>query len=184
MDSLKIIQKHYDTNSKVYYLLVIHSKVVLKKALEIAKSVPHLHPDIEFIKEAAMLHDIGISLTNAPSIYCLGEEPYISHGYLGRELLEKEGFLKHALVCERHTGISLHDIESQNLPIPHRNMLPISVEEEIICLADKFFSKNEDALTEEKSVEAVRDSLKKFGKEHMDWLDNLLRKYNLLPQNL
>ena len=180
MDPLKIIQEYYSPDSKVYHILVEHSKAVLRKALEIAKKVPKLNPDLDFIKEATMLHDIGIFMTNAPEIYCHGEKRYICHGYLGRGLLEKEGWPKHALVCERHTGISLHDIESQNLPIPHRDMMPVTVEEEIICLADKFFSKDEDRLTVEKSVATVRDSSKKFGEEKVKWLDNLLKKYQLV----
>ena len=54
-----------------------------------------------------MLHDIGIFLTHAPQIGCHGDKPYICHGYLGRELLEKEGFPRHAIVCETHVGVGL-----------------------------------------------------------------------------
>ena len=69
----------------------------------------------------------------------------------------------HALVCERHTGagLSLQDIEEQNLPVPHRDMLPVSLEEEIICFADKFFSKTK--LDKEKSLEKARKSVEKHG---------------------
>ena len=163
MDSLKIIQKYYQIDSKSYQLLVEHSKLVTKKAIEIAKKVPHLNPDLKFIEEASMLHDIGIFLTNAPRIDCFGKKHYICHGYLGREILEKEGLPKHALVCERHigVGISINDIEKQNLPLPKRNMLPISIEEQIICFADKFFSKSDP---KEKSIEKIREELSKFGK--------------------
>lgn len=105
MDPIKIIQKFYKIDSKAYNLLVPHSEAVARKALETARKVPHLNPDLKFIEEAAMLHDIGIFLTNDPGLGCFGDKPYICHGYLGRELLEKEGFPKHALVCERHVGI-------------------------------------------------------------------------------
>jgi len=50
MDTEKIIQKFYDKDSRLYKLLIIHSKAVTKKAVEIAKRIPHLHPNIKFIK--------------------------------------------------------------------------------------------------------------------------------------
>ena len=82
MDPLKIIQKYYQSDSKLYQTLVEHSRAVTKKALEIAKKNAHLNPDLQFIAEAAMLHDIGIFLTNEPSIHCTGKSPYICHGIL------------------------------------------------------------------------------------------------------
>lgn len=106
-----------------------------------------------------MIHDIGIFLTNAPRISCLGSFPYICHGYLGADLMRKEGFPKHALVCERHTGagISLSDIEQQNLPLPKRDLRPVSLEEQLICFADKFYSKTR--LDEELTLSQVQVSL-------------------------
>ena len=57
--------------------------------------------------------------------------------------MRKEGFPRHALVCERHTGagMSLQSIIDQQLPVPHRNMVPVSLEEQVICFADKFFQR-------------------------------------------
>jgi uncharacterized protein len=68
MDPIKIIQKFYKKDSVTYQILVTHSKAVTKKALEIAKSLSHLNPDLSFIEEAAMLHDIGIFLTYHPEL--------------------------------------------------------------------------------------------------------------------
>ena len=84
---------------------------------------------------------------------------------LGAELVRREGFPCHALVCERHTGagISLQRIEEQNLPVPHREMIPLTLEEQIICFADKFFSKTH--LDREKSVAKARKSIEKHGEE-------------------
>lgn len=179
MNPLKIIQKYYQIDSESYKILVEHSVAVAKKAIEIANKVPHLKPDIKFIEEASMLHDIGIFLTDYPEIKCFGKEPYISHGYLGREILEKEGFSKHALVCERHVGvgISIKDIEEQKLPIPKRDMSPISIEEQIISFADKFFSKNEEFLSEEKSIDKIRNELLKFGDDKVKIFDEWAKKF-------
>jgi len=179
MDPLKIIEKYYKKDSDAYRILVQHSAMVAKKALEIARRVPELNPDIDFIKEAAMLHDIGMCETNAPDLDCHASLPYICHGYKGRELLDKEGLPKHALVCERHTGtgLSIDDINEQNLPIPLRDMMPKSVEEEIICLADKFYSKSPKWLGKAKTVAQARALLKKFGEKKVREFDALCEKY-------
>jgi len=165
MDPNAIINKYYTADSALYHILLTHSECVTQKALAIAEAHPELGLDKDFLYEAAMLHDIGIFLTDAPGIQCFGTEPYICHGILGADLMRKEGYPRHALVCERHTGagLSLSEIERQQLPVPHRDMLPVSLEEQVICFADKFFSKTR--LEEEKSVEQARRSLLKFGEE-------------------
>ena len=144
---------------------MVHSRSVADKAIAIANAHPELKIDKQFVEEAAMLHDIGIFRTNAPGIQCFGTEPYICHGTIGAQLMREEGFPLHALVCERHTGagLSLMEIERQNLPVPHHDMLPLSLEEKLICFADKFFSKTH--LEKEKSLEQARLSLVKFGEE-------------------
>jgi uncharacterized protein len=177
MNTLKLLKKYYSQNEKALSYLLIHSESVTGKALEIAAKNMHWKPDIRFISEAAMLHDMGVFLCYAPQIGCFGKNPYIAHGYLGRELLEKEGYPLHALVCERHvgTGLSIADIRKQKLPLPERNMLPLSIEEKIICLADKFFSKSSKNLRQEKSYEEIISSLSKHGKEKAD---AFIRLYN------
>ena len=159
-----ILQK-YCKDEKQLHILVTHSRAVADKALEIARRHPELGADEAFIEEAAMLHDIGIVGVDAPAIACSGTEPYIHHGILGAEMLRQEGMERHALVCERHTGtgLTLQQIVDQQLPLPHRDMQPQSIEEQIICFADKFFSKTR--LDTEKSVEQARRSLEKFGTE-------------------
>lgn len=168
MNPIDIIKKYYRLDSDLYKILINHSSSVVEKALDIAKRHPELNIDTQFVKEAGMLHDIGIFLTNAPSIYCIGEYPYIAHGYLGSELLQEEGYPRHALVCERHTGagLTLEEIIHQNLPIPHREMMPISIEEQVICYADCFFSKTK--LDKEKPVDNILHSMNKYGERSVN----------------
>jgi uncharacterized protein len=101
-------------------------------------------------------------------LYCFGEYPYLCHGYLGCDLLVAEGYPDHALVCERHTGVGItaQEIFAHKLPLPLRDFVPVSVEEQIICFADKFFSKSGD-LFEEKSLASVRKSIKKYGDKNI-----------------
>lgn len=168
MDPLQIIKRYYKEGTQLYDILVSHSEDVARKALAIADKHPELGIDTGFVYEAAMLHDIGIYLTDAPDIYCFGEEAYICHGYLGNSLLQHEGFPKHGLVCERHTGMGFNVkyIIEQGLPVPQRDMLPVSIEEQVICFADKFYSKSHPK--EEKPVEKIRKSMAKYGPQQLE----------------
>lgn len=165
MDYQAIINKYYPEDNELRHILLVHSRAVADKALAIADRHPELSLDRQFIEEAAMLHDIGIIRCHAPGIQCFGTEPYICHGRIGAEMLRAEGFPRHARVCERHTGagITRSQIIVQKLPLPQQDFLPETMEEKVICYADKFFSKSH--LDEEKTIEQAIASLSKFGEE-------------------
>ena len=163
MNYQAIIDKYYPEENELKHILMVHSRSVADKALAIVDQHPELNADRPFVEEAAMLHDIGIFRCDAAGIQCFGTEPYICHGTIGAELLRAEGFPRHARVCERHTGagLSLQEIKQQNLPVPHRDLLPETIEEQIICYADKFFSKSHPE--RQKTAEQAIKSLRKFG---------------------
>lgn len=167
IDYQTIIQKYYPTDNRLRHILLEHSRSVTQKALRITQLHPELKANETFIEEAAMLHDIGIYLCNAPGIECFGNEPYICHGILGGNLMRHEGLPEHARVCERHTGAGLTrtSIIEQDLPLPHRDFLPETIEEKIICYADKFFSKTH--LDREKTIDEAEQSISKFGAEEL-----------------
>ena len=154
MDYIKLIDKYYADSPELREVLLTHSRQVADRALRIVDAHPEWTNgegtngeclvDRQFIEEAAMLHDIGIIFCDAPKIHCVGPHKYIEHGYLGAELLRREGLEKHALVAERHTGtgITIEQVEREELPIPERDYCPQSLEEKIICYADKFYSKS------------------------------------------
>lgn len=178
MHPLAIIEKHYPKSSQAYDVLVTHSKMVMELAVKIAKAHPELNADTPFIIEAAMLHDIGIIYTHAPGIGCHGDFPYICHGFLGNDLLQKEGLPLHARVCERHTGtgLSLDEIKKQDLPLPHRDMTPETIEEQIICFADKFYSKGD--LTKKLISTQIKKGLTKYGSQKIKQFDIWLEKFS------
>ncbi|HRZ21139.1 MAG TPA: HDIG domain-containing protein, partial [Bacteroidales bacterium] len=134
MSPEEIIRKYYPGGSLSFNYLSIHSQKVTEASLLIASHNPAMKADMEIIRWSAMLHDIGIFLTQSPEIGCTGPFPYIAHGYLGRELLEREGLHEIAPVCERHIGlgITLSDIITYNMPLPHREMVPVTIEEKIV----------------------------------------------------
>lgn len=169
MDYIKLIDKYYGGYPELRNVLVTHSRQVADRALRIVDAHPEWTQqglvDRRFVEEAAMLHDIGIIFCDAPKIYCRGAHKYIEHGYLGAELLRAEGLPKHALVAERHTGtgITLEQVEREELPIPERNYCPQSLEEKIICYADKFYSKSH--LGEEVALDKIKYNIWKYGHE-------------------
>lgn len=165
MDYARIIDKYCEGNDKLRDILTLHSEGVARKALAIADAHPELGLDRDFLLEAAMLHDIGIVKTDAPGIECHGTEPYICHGVLGGEMLRAEGLPRHARVCERHTGAGLtaKEIRDRALPLPAVDLLPETLEEQVICYADKFFSKTRP--DEEKTFERAEQSVARHGAE-------------------
>lgn len=151
MDYLSIINKYYPEDDVLRRLLLKHSRQVADRCLQIARKHKELPVDVQFLEEAAMLHDIGICRCNAPGICCFGTEPYIRHGAIGARMLRQEGLERHARVCERHTGTGLPGYE------------PETLEEQIVCYADKFYSKS--APDHVRSVLETAQSLEKFGHE-------------------
>lgn len=149
MDYQAIINKYYPEDNDLRRLLVRHSRQVADRCLAIARSHKELPVDVQFLEEAAMLHDIGVYQCDAPKIYCTGTERYIMHGRIGGDILRREGFPRHARVAERHTGTGLPGYE------------PETLEEQIVCYADKFYSKSKPdrVLT----VAQAAESLEKFG---------------------
>lgn len=172
-----IIDHFYGTgDSELKRLLMVHCRAVADKALRICDCHPELHLDWEFVEAAAMLHDIGIIQCDAPGIFCHGSQPYICHGIMGAKMISE--YSRHsepsdwldaiARVCQRHTGagITRAEIMEQQLPLPlpddgSEPYMPETMEEILVCYADKFFSKTR--LDEEKSLEHVERSLAKFG---------------------
>ena len=170
MNPWALLEKYYPPGDPAREILFTHSRAVAAKALAVANRLaPGESLDLPFIGEAALLHDIGVRFVHAPSIGCHGDLPYLAHGYKGRELLEAEGWPRHALVCERHIGVGLSaaEIVAQQLPLPARDMIPQTLEEMIITYADLFFSKGDQELTREKGVERVRQGLARFGAENL-----------------
>ena len=171
MNYMEIIDRYYKDNTDLRGILIRHGEDVARKALDVAQRHPSLGADRGFVLEAAMLHDIGIFKTNAPGIHCFGSEPYLNHGILGADLLRNEGLPRHALVCERHTGAGLtkKEIIVQRLPLPPVDFMPVSLEEQVICFADCFFSKTKP--DKEKSVESIRKKMKKYGSRSLKQFD-------------
>lgn len=179
LSAKEILLEFYGEDSALFRLLWKHSCQVAEMARGIALHIPEA--DAEFVYDAALLHDIGIIRTDAPSIHCTGTEPYIRHGVLGSGMLRSldSGLEEYALVCERHTGagITAEEIVRNGLPLPHRDMIPVSLEEKIVCYADKFFSKSDVSAV--KTADDIRLGLAKFGDAQVCRFDEMHKLFNL-----
>lgn len=174
----EIIDKYYPAGTPLRDIYMRHCESVAALALEIV-DLKHLPLPYDLVVSAAMLHDIGIFLTYAPSIHCTGTQPYICHGVLGAELLRQSGVEEPlARVAELHTGagLSAAEIVAQNLPLPHRDFIPESLLERLICYADKFYSKSGDM--KRKSVDKVRGQMARFGTDSLMRFDALHSEFS------
>lgn len=160
-------------------IVLEHSRHVAALALEVADRLALAESERLFIEEASLLHDIGVCQVHAPGLGLYGKHPYIMHGVLGRDILDREGYPLHALVCERHTGVGLtcEDIIRQALPLPHREMCPQTVAEQVICYADLFYSKKPGRLDERKTVAQVRKKLLHFGEDKAAVFDSWCERF-------
>lgn len=169
----------YPAGTRARNILERHSISVASLAMEIARvHAPEL--DQSDVCTAAMLHDIGIFLTDAPAIDCHGCQPYLRHGILGADLLRRHGYPEFlARVAERHTGAGLtpSDAASFGIDAPGRVLMPSTVLEEIVCYADKFYSKSRDM--SRKPLDRVRASLARFGDDTLARFDALHVRYSL-----
>ena len=183
VDPLKIIEFFYP-DTPLRKLLLLHSTQVCNKALAIAAAAD-VDLDLEVVRVGAMLHDIGIGHCHAPGILCEGSADYIEHGTMGASMLRQYGrkydldLEVYALICEHHTGsgITAAEVAAQKLPLAIKDYLPVTNEEKLITLADKFFSKSGDQ--QEKTFRKVRKSMAKFGEASLQRFDELCQLFGV-----
>lgn len=179
MNTIGLLEKYCGGDAELLHVLEVHSRKVAEMAVRLASAHRELDLDEDFVYEAAMLHDIGIVRCDAPGIHCHGTEHYLRHGLLGGEILRAEGLPRHARVAERHTGTGLtaQTILAQQLPLPPVDLVPETLEEQLICYADKFYSKTH--LEREKSYLQARHSLERFGEAGLVVFDRWFQMFGI-----
>lgn len=120
--------KNMGCNEKI----IQHCKVVSETAVDIAESVLEsgTQIDLELVRLGGLLHDVGRSITSD-----------IKHGVEGARLLKEAGFPENlAKIAERHVGAGIPRKEAKILGLPAKDFLPQTLEEKIVCYADKLVS--------------------------------------------
>ena len=83
--------------------------------------------DHALVEAGALLHDLGRSVTHG-----------IGHGAVGGELARGRGLpLAVVRIIERHVGAGIPADEARELGLPEGVYVPESLEEKLVCYADK-----------------------------------------------
>jgi len=83
--------------------------------------------DRKAVIAGALLHDVGRSRTQT-----------VRHGLEGAEILESEGVdSKVVEIVRRHVGAGISPEEAKKLGLPDHDYVPRTLEERIVCFADK-----------------------------------------------
>ncbi len=125
---------------KISYSVKRHCMKVAETALEIAKNIKNFEVDLNLVEIGALLHDVGRAKTHG-----------FKHALIGGEILRERGFSnKLARICETHIlgGLDKEDCEDVGLPI--KDFLPETLEEKIVCLADKMTAGNKEVTIEKR----------------------------------
>lgn len=142
-EKIEALHKKYAPNRAVYAINFEHCKIVAEIAQQLIDN-NSLKVDRDFVRAAALLHDIGYYPLLDSRGNFLPEKAQIQHALEGEKILRSEG-LSDALClsCLHHIGVGLtkEDVIKQSLPIPATDYLPTTDEERLVLYADKFHSK-------------------------------------------
>ena len=118
----------------------LHSISVAKRALEIANKITKARVNKELVVIGGLLHDIGRAYTHG-----------FEHARVGGKILRERGLpRKLAKICERHILGGLDKKDARELGLPERDYIPESLEEKIVCLADKMVIGSKPVSVEER----------------------------------
>jgi uncharacterized protein len=109
--------------------VINHCKTVSKFAVRLGKAFQRegYTVDLQLIEVSGLLHDIGRSKTHS-----------VNHGVIGGEIVKSLGLPDSVVkVVERHVGGGVPKEEAKRLGWPARDFLPVTLEEKIVCYADK-----------------------------------------------
>ncbi|MHA1270247.1 MAG: TIGR00295 family protein [Candidatus Helarchaeota archaeon] len=122
--------------------IIRHVKAVCKKAVEIASKIKNNghNVDLNLVEIGALLHDIGRSISNK-----------IEHAIEGAKIIEKLGYSKKlSRIAETHLLGGINAEDAKILGLPSRSFLPNTLEEKIVCYADKLIKGSSEVSIEER----------------------------------
>ena len=123
-EALELHRKH-GSNERI----VRHCQTVAEVSRALAEEFRRrgVDVDVKAVVAGALLHDIGRSKTHT-----------VRHGVEGANLVEKEGADRKVVeIIQRHVGAGISPEEAKRLGLPDLDYIPRSLEERIVCFADK-----------------------------------------------
>ena len=128
--------------------IIQHDLLVMNISDKMIKELKRAGVDIDekSILRGAILHDIGRS-----------KEHSVRHGFIGGEILRKDGYDRKVIkIVENHVGGGIDKQDCAKLGLPERDFIPTSLEEKIVCLADKYVEDNQ--------IKPLQETISKFDK--------------------
>ncbi len=125
---------------KVPYNVRRHSLKVAEKALELAERIKLREVDMDLIEIGGLLHDIGRCKTHG-----------FNHALIGAKIIRERGLPERlAKICETHILGGLDKEDAKRVGLPEKDFLPQTLEEKIICLADKHIAGTKEVSIEQR----------------------------------
>jgi uncharacterized protein (TIGR00295 family) len=121
----RALHRKYGSSDRI----VRHCETVTRVAKIIAEEFVRkgTKVDLDVVIGGAMLHDIGRSRVQT-----------VRHGIEGAAIVEKEGADRAVVeVVRRHVGAGISPEEAKTLGFPDLDYIPRTLEERIVCFADK-----------------------------------------------
>ncbi len=136
---------------KIPHAVKRHSIKVAEKAVQIAGQIKKKKVNFNLVEIGALLHDIGRTTTHG-----------FKHAVIGGKILRERGFPESlARICETHILGGLDEEDAKTVGLPYKNYLPKTLEEKIVCFADKLIAGRKEV-----SIES------RFNRWHMKFGEN------------
>ncbi len=181
LDYFAVLHRYIPPDSLTYRFYLPHVASVTVMAVRVGRRLNLDASRLQFIEEAAMLHDIGIVSVDAKHLGCHGDLPYVAHLEEGRRILAAAGLPRHAEIAGNHVGLGItrEEIVAQDLALPPRDIFPETLEAQIVSWADLFFSKLPDMLWQQRTVDDVRARVAKYGERQQQTFERWLERFGL-----
>jgi len=146
VQALKLLKESCSEN------VVRHCLMVSEKSYELAgliDSSGHVI-DKELCRVGGLLHDIGRSLSHG-----------VDHGVIGAKILIKHPELSR--IAKTHIGGGIGRAEAKELGLGDEDLSPKTLEEKVVCYADKLVQDNKFVLDASEEIKKLK---MKFGENH------------------
>ncbi|MDB5185112.1 MAG: metal dependent phosphohydrolase [Candidatus Saccharibacteria bacterium] len=142
-DAIEALHHRYARNEAVFDLVYTHCGIVTEIALWCADRIA-APVDRELLIAGCMLHDIGTYALFDDSGHIENQHTYRQHAVFGAALVAEEGYDPRIVAMIRNhvqMGLSKQEIIDNQLALPHNDFQPQTLEERLVCYADRFHTK-------------------------------------------
>jgi uncharacterized protein len=143
--------------------VIRHCETAAKLAVDIAEEIKKngLRVDVELVEIGALLHDIGRSETHG-----------VDHGLAGAKIAESMCMPEPVVsIIKRHIGGGISGKEAKRLGWPDDIYVPQTLEEKIVCYADKRVGGSR--------IIPLEETIREYGKKVSPTATDRIRKLHL-----